>query len=633
MTSADKRESSPRKELRLWPGMVAVVLLWFSRIGIKALVPGFAGFAQGMQGAILAAIAIVLWWVFFSRARPSERLGGVALMTVGLIGTWLLKDASMGPLWLVGYAVPVLCTVLVASAVATRRLGDRPRRVSMAAAILLACGMWTLVRTDGINGDHQAQFGWRWAATPEERLLAGASEERVEAPRRATAPETNSSVPKDRHEPLKAAAGRPAAAPATAPEEGASKEPAANPMTAKADPGPVNRQPAFTEAEWPGFRGPARDGVVRADRIETDWARTPPVEIWRRPIGPGWSSFAVREGLIYTQEQRGEDEVVACYDGTTGQAVWTHRDRARFFESNAGAGPRGTPTLNEGRVYTFGATGILNALDADNGAVVWSRTVTSDNGSPVPYWGFSSSPVVTADRVIVAAAGQLLAYDLATGDARWAGPDGEGYSSPHLVTIEGVPQILLMSSTGMTSVALTDGNLLWQHSWRGSPIVQPAVTPDGDVLAVASTGSGTRRLHVTRGTDGWRVEERWTSNWLKPYFNDFVVHGRHAFGFDGSILASIDLASGERKWKGGRYGNGQMIVLPDQDVLLVLSEDGEVALVSATSDKFTELARFKAIEGKTWNHPVLIGGVLLVRNGEEMAAFRLPLAQPLSQKR
>jgi outer membrane protein assembly factor BamB len=367
--------------------------------------------------------------------------------------------------------------------------------------------------------------------------------------------------------------------------------------------------------------------MVRGVRIETDWSASPPVELWRRPVGPGWSSFAVRGNLLYTQEQRGNEEVVACYHATTGQPVWAHRDAARFFESNAGAGPRATPTLSQGRVYTFGATGILNALDAADGSVVWSRNVLSDNGAEVPNWGFSSSPLVVDDLVIVAAAGQLLAYDLATGDPRWSGPAGQGYSSPHLVTIDGVAQILLMGGAGATSVAPADGNVLWEHPWKGSPIVQPAMTADGGVLIVANAASGTRRLAVARGPGGWTVEERWTSLGLKPYFNDFVVHDGHAFGFDGRILACIDLEDGARKWKGGRYGNGQLVLLPDQDVLLVLSEEGELALVGATPDQFTELARYPVIQGKTWNHPVLVGDVLLVRNGEEMVALRLSLAE------
>jgi hypothetical protein len=189
--------------------------------------------------------------------------------------------------------------------------------------------------------------------------------------------------------------------------------------------------------------------------------------------------------------------------------------------------------------------------------------------------------------------------------------------------------VLLLRGSRTISVAPADGTLLWEHTWQpGASIVQPNLTEDGDVLintADAMGGQGLRRLAVTKTSSGWTVEERWTSRALKPYFNDFVVHEGHAYGFDGSILASIDLADGTRKWKGGRYGQGQMVLLPDQDLLLVLSEEGELAIVSATPDKFTEVARFKAVEGKTWNHPVVVGDVLLVRNGEEMAAFRLTL--------
>jgi outer membrane protein assembly factor BamB len=172
--------------------------------------------------------------------------------------------------------------------------------------------------------------------------------------------------------------------------------------------------------------------------------------------------------------------------------------------------------------------------------------------------------------------------------------------------------------------------MLWEHRWvPNASILQPARTSNGDILIAAGdamAGIGMRRIAVKRDAGSWTTEERWTSHSLKPFYNDFVVHEGHAFGFDGSILACIDLADGARKWKGGRYGHGQMILLPDQDLLLVVSEEGELALVSATPDRFTEVARFKAIEGKTWNHPVLVGDVLLVRNGEEMAAFRLSRA-------
>lgn len=367
---------------------------------------------------------------------------------------------------------------------------------------------------------------------------------------------------------------------------------------------------------------------MHGTRIDTDWTKAPPVQLWRRKIGPGWSSFAVRGDYLYTQEQRGEHEVVACYRVSSGAPVWTHRDAARFWESNAGAGPRATPTISEGRVFTCGATGILNALDAANGAAVWSRKTTADTGGKTPYWGFSSSPLVIDDLVIVHA-GALVAYDRATGKPRWSGPAKHGsYSSPHLVTLDGVPQIVQLSSAGATSVSPTDGRLLWEYPMEGTTIVQPARTSDGDLLITTSDAMGgveMRRLAVSRGPDGWNVTQPWSSSGLKPYFNDYVVHKGHVYGFDGHILSCIDVENGQRAWKGGRYGHGQLVLLSDQDLLLILSEEGELALVKASPDQFTEIARVPGIEGKTWNHPVIAGDIVLTRNGEEMAAFRLPL--------
>jgi outer membrane protein assembly factor BamB len=217
---------------------------------------------------------------------------------------------------------------------------------------------------------------------------------------------------------------------------------------------------------------------------------------------------------------------------------------------------------------------------------------------------------------------------------RWTrASHGGSYSSPHRLVIDGVEQIVLLSAFGATSVAPADGKVLWEYKWPGgTTIVQPALMPDGNMLisTVDSSGMGAeglRRISVAHESGEWTVKERWTTTGLKPYFNDFVVHKGHAYGFDGTILACIDLDDGKRVWKGGRYGAGQLVLLPDQDLLVVISEEGELALVSATPDRFKEIARLPAIEGKTWNHPVLVRDVLLVRNGEEMAAFRLSLAE------
>ena len=614
----DSNSSTPRKPLRLWPGVAAAVLLVLVSLGLTVVFP------DGVLGALVAALVILVWWVFFSRAPWSERVGAVVLMIVALAATSRIVHESirggMMGMMLPIYAIPILSVALVAWAVASRRLAAGRRRAALVGAILLACGAMTLVRTGGLTGDAESDLHWRWTRTPEQRLLAQAVDVPLDSTRgRPAATSSTPATAKTPDKPIPAKAGEKPSAPASAPA-------AAGPPARIADPASAKKG-----ADWPGFRGPARDSIVRGVRIEADWSKSPPVELWRRPIGPGWSSFAVHGDILYTQEQRGDDEIVAAYNLTTGKPVWRHRDATRFWESNGGAGPRGTPTLSNWRLYTFGATGIVNALDARDGSVIWSRNAASDTGATLPGWGFSSSPLVVDDVVIVAASGRLVAYDVATGKPRWVRPTGGGgYSSPHLMTIDGVAQILLLHAGGATSVAPADGALLWAHSWETSVgIAQPALVADGDILITggdAMGGIGMRRIAVAHGPTGWTVEERWTSRGLKPYFNDFVAHKGHAFGFDGSILASIDLEDGTRKWKGGRYGHGQLVLLPDQDLLLVLSEEGELALVAATPDKFTELARFKALEGKTWNHPVLVGDVLLVRNGEEMAAFRLPLA-------
>jgi len=559
--------------------VLLAVLLLVVKFGVPLLFPN--ALAVTFLGALACGVLILGWWLFFSRAPWSERIGSVLVMAVALFAASRFVHPSiaggMMRMMLPVVSIPILALGVVAAAAASRRWSPAARRGAMLAAILLVCGAFTLVRTGGITAAARSDFHWRWTKTPEEKLLATSG-----AP-------VLSSVEKPKLPP---------------PIQAAAKH----------------------DTRWPGFRGPARDGVVRGAAIATNWQTSPPVELWRRPLGPGWSSFAVSGGRFYTQEQRGEDEIVACYNLATGEPVWRHQNAARFYESNAGPGPRGTPTLHEDRVYAFGATGLVNALDALTGAVIWTRDAAADTKKKAPDWGFASSPLVVGDLVIVAATGTLIAYDRATGVPRWTGPaDGGSYSSPHLLEIEGVPQVMLMSKAGAISVTPADGKVLWQHAWPGYAIVQPAQIADGDLVISTGDRLGARRIQVTHTNNAWTVTERWTTNRLKAYFNDFVIHRGHAYGFDGGILTCVDLADGKSKWKGGRYGSGQLILLADQEVLIVLGEQGALALVPAQPDAFTEVANLKALEGKTWNHPVLAGDLLLVRNDREMAAFRLVL--------
>jgi outer membrane protein assembly factor BamB len=568
-------DQSARKPFRVWPGIAAVVVQWLFWFVTPIVRPEAA--IIGFLAALVCGLIVLVWWLFFSRAPWVERIGGLVLIVIGVALSKRIVHPSiaggMMGMMLYIFSIPLMSLVLVAWAVATRPLSTGLRRAALVVAVVLGCAAFTLVRTGGMSGEGKSDLHWRWTSTPEEKLLAQGADEPTAAP--------------------------------------------------------VAGQPVSAESGWPGFRGAKRDGIAHAAKIKTDWTASPPVQLWRRPIGPGWSSFAVRDNLIYTQEQRGDNEVVACYNLTNGKPVWKHNDAARFYESNGGAGPRGTPTLNGDRVYTFGATGIVNALDARNGGVIWSRNAAADTQTKTPGWGFSSSPLVVGDVVIVAASGALAAYDINNGNPRWYGPTGgHGYSSPQLATIGGVQQILLLNGQGVISVSPADGSLLWKYAWEGDSIVQPAMTPDGDVLVGSGSGLGSEvgllRVAVARDANTWTPKERWVSIGLKPYYNDFVVNKDYAFGFDGSSLACIDLKNGERKWKGGNYGHGQILLLPDQYLILVLSEEGELGLVKAAPDQFTEITKFKAIDGKTWNHPVVVGDVVLVRNGEEMAAFRLP---------
>ena len=608
MTTMTNREGvgmSARPAIRLWPGVVLALLLWVSRFGVKAVVPGFTGFGSGLMGVFAAAFLIILWWLLFSRAQWKERFAAFGIVILAAVITLALNHESMGLFWMFTYGIPSFSIAFVIWAVAAHRVTERARLPLLVGVMVLLGGIWTLLRTEGVTGDHVLVFHSRWTASAEERLLAGpAIAPSVAAPRSV--------------EMAGASATAPVAPPPSATDE-PSEEPPAKALA-----------PA-----WGGFRGTSRDGVVRGIRIATDWTASRPVEIWRKPVGPGWSSFAVLGDLIYTQEQRGEDEIVAAYRLATGEQVWVHRDPTRFFEPMAGAGPRGTPTVVGNRVFTFGATGIVNALDAETGRVIWSRNAAAEAEMRTPDWGFASSPLVVDDLVIVGVSGRLAAYDSRTGTPRWQGPvRGGSYSSPQLFSIGGEDQVVLVSEFGAIGVRPSDGSLLWEHPTASFAIVQPALLDGGDLLIAAGGDmvagiptAAMQRVAFTRGPGGWTVEQRWMSDRFKPYFNDFVTHKGHLYGFDGRILACLDVADGERKWKGGRYGNGQLFLLADQDLLLVVSEEGELALVSATPGEFREIARMPALDGKTWNHPVLVGDTLLIRNGEEMVAFRLPAAR------
>jgi outer membrane protein assembly factor BamB len=383
--------------------------------------------------------------------------------------------------------------------------------------------------------------------------------------------------------------------------------------------------------DWPQFLGPHRNSIIEQPGLARDWKAQAPERLWLRTVGPGWSGFAVAGSRAITQEQRGEDETVICYDLLTGEPLWSHAYPSHFQSPLAGEGPRATPTIAGQRVYALGSSGVLTCLDLETGKPLWSKDILKDNQAKVNEWGMSSSPLVADDLVVVSAGGRdnrsLVAYRAATGEFAWgAGTDGAGYSSPSLVTLAGIAQILIFNSGGVSAHDPATGTDLWKYHWPGGhPHVSvPIVIPNDRLLVSSGYGVGSELLQIRKDAGGaFNATRIWKSNRLKAKFTDLVYHDGYIYGLDDGIMACLDASSGEQKWKEGRYGHGQEILVGD--VVLLTAESGEVILLDPNPQGSRELTRFSALRGKTWNPPALAGQYLLVRNDKEAACYRLPL--------
>jgi outer membrane protein assembly factor BamB len=382
--------------------------------------------------------------------------------------------------------------------------------------------------------------------------------------------------------------------------------------------------------EWSDFRGPNRDGRYMGTPIRTSWPREGLRRLWKQPVGGGYASFVVADGRAFTIEQRRNQEVVAAYDVQTGRELWTNGWNASFEESMGGDGPRATPTYHDGRIYALGAEGELRVLDAAKGTLVWRRNILSDNGASNLSWGMSASPLIVDDKVVVLPGGSrgrsVVAYDKSAGDAIWKSLNDEAsYTSPMLVTVGGVRQILVVTAARVVGLTPDNGTLLWEYPWStfsGINVAQPIVfTHNGRdrVFMSASYGHGAAVFELSKANDRFQAKTIWENERMKNKFTSSVLHNGHIYGLDESILASVNAETGELNWKGGRYGYGQLVLAGSH--LVVLTEEGDVVLVDATPARHQELARFTAIDGKTWNHPVIADGKLFIRNLQEMAAF------------
>jgi outer membrane protein assembly factor BamB len=384
--------------------------------------------------------------------------------------------------------------------------------------------------------------------------------------------------------------------------------------------------PAPSRNAWTNFRGARRDGKYDEGSISTSWPANGLPVLWKQPVGVGHASFVVADGKAYTIEQRRSQEVVAAYDINNGRELWTQKWNASFADST-GDGPRATPTWDQGRIYALGATGELRCLDANSGAVVWGKNILKDNAAQNLQWAQAASPLIVDDKVIVLPGGangkSVVAYNKNTGAPVWKVlDDQQAYVSPMLVELAGRRQIVVVSSFRVVGLAPENGALLWSYPWdtdMGINVSQPIVVDRNRFFISSGYGKGAALVEVKGSGNSFTASTVWENKNMKNKFNSSVLHNGYIYGLDEQILVCLDVNTGERKWKDGRYGFGQVILAGNH--LIVTSEQGDVALVNASPDKYTEVARFKGLEGQTWNYPAIAGGKLLVRNSNEMAAF------------
>lgn len=414
----------------------------------------------------------------------------------------------------------------------------------------------------------------------------------------------------------------PATAEAPAPEAARAPHPTASDAVPASAPEPA-------APYWTDFRGPHRDGHYRERPIATDWPAEGLSPLWKQPVGGGYASIVSARGRAFTIEQRGEHEVVAAYDVATGRESWTNAWAALFKEFMGGDGPRATPTWADGRVFALGATGEFRALDDATGKTIWRTNILEDAGATNLQWGMAASPLIVDDTVVVLPGGpngrSVVAYDRRTGKRSWSAlDDRQAYSAPMLVTLAGVRQILVFTASRLVGITPESGELLWEYPWKTQFDVnasQPLVLGGNRLFVSTGYGSGAAVIELTPAPRGLSVREVWRNIRMKNQFTSSVLHDGFIYGLDESILACVDAATGDLKWKGGRYGYGQVMLATGH--LIVLTESGELALVRATPERHQELARFAVLEGKSWNHPAMTDGYLLVRNINEMAAFDL----------
>lgn len=580
MNSEMLQSETQQKPLRMGPAMALMAVIVLCRY-----VPRFIEGASSQFWYVpvffplLASVLMLIWWVAGSRATGREKLIGFFGFILAVAVVVLLSHPTMRGMLTTYLTLPLGMIGFGLGAYFYRGMPSKQRVKGVLVGAVLAMSITLFLQNFGITGAYAFELHSRWSAAP------GAGSWAKSAPPKA---------------------------------EGVGAQ----------------IEAAIATAEWAGFRGADRMGHTKAPQLATDWSANPPKLLWKKPVGAGWSSFAVAGPFAFTQEQRGPCEVVACYEVATGNEVWTQQREARFDEAMGGPGPRATPTLSDGAVFVTSALGVLLRLKAGTGEVVWQQDFKSLSGrKELPMWGYAASPLVTNSLVIIYAGGEgdkgVMAFDAASGQPKWSVACGpESYSSPQLSKVLGEDTLLMLTNDGLLFLDPATGKVRLNYEWKfqGYRALQPTVIGEDVILLPTPMSEGTRAIRVSKKGDQLAAEELWTSKQLKTDFSDLIAHKGYVYGIDGSMFSCVDLKTGTRAWKGGRYGKGQALFLDSSDLILMAAEDGRVVLIQTDPIAHKELTSFPALQGKTWNHPVLIGDNLLVRNATEAACYALPVA-------
>ena len=424
------------------------------------------------------------------------------------------------------------------------------------------------------------------------------------------------------------------------------------PTAKKEQPGNLKEKPEpdyLSELSFAQFLGPNRDCKTPGSELATDWVNNPPKQLWRQPIGAAWSGFSISGHRAITQEQRKENESVSCYHIETGEVLWITEHPGHYNTSIAGEGPRATPAIYNNKVFALGAEGTLSCLELADGKIIWQRNLVSDaeldsnepkdqTGASKPRnkskeWGFSSSPLVFDNKVIVSAGGEngksLIAYDINNGNPIWkAGSSPAGYSSAITFVTNNEQQILIFNHDGLSAHSHEDGKVLWTFPWATSTphVAVPLIISENKLLVSLGYGNGSKLIELSNQNGTYTTKALWHSRRMKAKFTNLIFHNNHIFGLDDGIFSCIEIEKGRPKWKDGRYGHGQILLRNNH--ILIMAENGELIMLDANPEKHTELTRFSALDGKTWNPPSLAGEYLLVRNHREAACYKLPLKSP-----